>query len=240
MIGGLSLQAGIRAAGYGMLQVLRNVSVAVPAGDVRAILGANGAGKTTLLRALSGLLRFDGSLLIDGSAVQDRRPAALVRRGLSHVPERRGTFADMTVRENLLVAAHTLPDRRQRVKAQVERVLDWMPALRALLARPASSLSGGEQQMLAIGRGLMSDPKILLLDEPSLGLSPMMTERLFEILQQLNKAARLTILVVEQNAAVATAIASVTYVIQSGEIVYAGPSAALVDNPILRDAYLGA
>jgi branched-chain amino acid transport system ATP-binding protein len=239
MIGGLSLQADIRSAGYGMLQVLRNVSVAVPAGDVRAILGANGAGKTTLLRALSGLLRFDGSLLVDGRPVEDRRPACLVRLGVSHVPERRGTFADMTVRENLLVAAHTLPDRRKRVKAQIERVLDWMPALRALLMRPASSLSGGEQQMLAIGRGLMSDPKMLLLDEPSLGLSPMMTERLFEILQQLNKGARLTILLVEQNASVAMALASVTYVIQSGEVVYAGPSAALVDNPILHDAYLG-
>ena len=236
---GISLDADIRAAGYGPLQVLRNVPISVPAGDVRAILGANGAGKTTLLRAVSGLLPFDGSLRIDGKTVDARGATALVRLGVSHVPERRGTFGDMTVRENLLVAAHTLPDRRRRTRSQIARVLEWMPALHGLLGRPASSLSGGEQQMLALGRGLMSDPKMLLLDEPSLGLSPVMTERIFGILRQLNEATRLTVLIVEQNASVALAIASFTYVIQSGEVAHAGPSASFIDNPALRDAYLG-
>ncbi|CAM5426227.1 branched-chain amino acid transport system ATP-binding protein [Aquamicrobium terrae] len=239
MSGGLSLQVNVESAGYGPLTVLREISISVPAGGIHAILGANGAGKTTLLRAISGILPFRGTLLIDGQEAANRRPVTLVKMGLSHVPERRGTFAEMTVHENLLVAAHTLSNRRRHVKGQVARILEWMPALAPLLAQPASSLSGGEQQMLALGRGLMSDPKILLLDEPSLGLAPVMTERIFDVLKTLNKATRLTVLLVEQNASVAIGASSFTYVLQTGRLAHSGPSEELINHPVLREAYLG-
>jgi branched-chain amino acid transport system ATP-binding protein len=225
------------AAGYGHLEILHGISVAVAKAEIVAVLGANGVGKTTLNRALSGVLRpRAGTITFDGHDITQARHDTIVRAGLIHVPEGRKIFPNLTVRDNLLLGAY-LRGRATRGQT-LERVLDIFPRLRERLRQSAGSMSGGEQQMLAIGRGLMADPKLLILDEPSLGLSPKLTEDVFALIARLH-ADGLAILLVEQNVVQSLAIASRAYVIEHGRIALAGPAAELAEDPRLRAAYLG-
>jgi branched-chain amino acid transport system ATP-binding protein len=224
-------------AGYGAIAVLRGVSLDLAAREIVAVLGANGVGKTTLNRALSGVLRpRAGSIRFEGSDIAGADHAAIVRAGLIHVPEGRRVFPNLSVRDNLLLGAFA------RGKAERARTLDEVltifPRLRERLRQHAGLMSGGEQQMVAIGRGLMARPKLLILDEPSLGLSPLLVEELFALIGRLH-ASGLSILLVEQNVVQSLAIASRAYVIEHGVVVLSGPAAALADDPRLRSAYLG-
>jgi branched-chain amino acid transport system ATP-binding protein len=224
---------------YGLVDVLKGVSLNVEAGEIVAIVGANGAGKTTLLSAISGLIRakagiisFNGQLL-GGRAVED-----IVRLGLAHAPEGRRIFAGLTVEENLLAGAAARP-RSERVEDQRAFVYELFPRLKERRRQRGWSLSGGEQQMLAIGRALMSRPKLLMLDEPSLGLAPIIVEQMFDTIQALNKSAGLSILLVEQNAALALEIAHRAYVLETGSVILSGAANALADDPRVQAAYLG-
>ena len=219
-------------------EVLHGIDLAVQAGEIVAVLGANGVGKTTLNRTLSGLLRararqhrFAGTDITHAPTT-----TAIVRAGLIHVPEGRKVFPNLTVRENLLLGAY-VRGRAERART-MERVLATFPRLRERLRRSAGSMSGGEQQMLAIGRGLMGQPKLLILDEPSLGLSPLLTEELFALVARLH-ADGLSILLVEQNVVQSLACAQRAYVIEHGRVTLSGVGAALADDPRLRAAYLG-
>ncbi len=225
------------AAGYGPFQVLHGIDIEVRVGEIVAVLGANGVGKTTLNRALSGLIPARaGTIMFAGRDITLGRHDAIVRAGLIHVPEGRRVFPDLSVRENLLLGAY-LRGRATR-DASMERVLGIFPRLRERLRQHAGSLSGGEQQMLAIGRGLMANPTLLILDEPSLGLSPLLTEELFTLITRLH-AEGLSILLVEQNVMQSLAIAGRAYVIEHGRVALCGPAASLAEDPRLRAAYLG-
>ncbi|HID85845.1 MAG TPA: ABC transporter ATP-binding protein, partial [Anaerolineae bacterium] len=203
------------------------------------LIGANGAGKTTTLKAISGLIHpASGRIEFQGQRIDRLSPPKIVALGISHVPEGRRVFPDMTVLENLEMGAFSLGDDRPRIKANLERVYQLFPILAERKTQLAGTLSGGEQQMLAIGRGLMSDPKVFLLDEPSLGLAPMLVDKIFEIIQQINHEGR-TILLVEQNAYLALRIADRAYVMETGRIVLEGEAAALLDNEYVKKAYLG-
>ncbi len=224
-------------AGYGPFAVLHGLNLTVPPGEIVALLGANGAGKTTLNRALSGLIRpTAGTITFDGTDITAARHDSIVRAGLIHVPEGRKIFPNLTVRDNLLLGAY-LRGRPNRTR-NLARVLDIFPRLAERLTQLAGSMSGGEQQMLAIGRGLMAEPRLLILDEPSLGLSPILTEELFALIARLN-ADGLAILLVEQNVMQSLAIAHRASVIEHGGIALAGPAAELADDPGLKTAYLG-
>ena len=224
-------------AGYGPFAVLHGVDITVAAGEIVAVLGANGAGKTTLNRALSGLIRpTAGSIRFDGADTTRGPHDAIVRAGLIQVPEGRKIFPNLTVRDNLLLGAY-LRGGAQR-KANLARALDIFPRLGQRLSQLAGSMSGGEQQMLAIGRGLMAEPRLLILDEPSLGLSPLLTEKLFALIARLN-ASGLAILLVEQNVIQSLAIAHRAYVIEHGVVALSGPAATMADDPRLKAAYLG-
>ncbi|MFC9895357.1 ABC transporter ATP-binding protein [Nocardia sp. NPDC127579] len=225
-------------AGYGAARVLQGVSLAVRRGDVCAILGPNGAGKTTLLRALSGMVRTTGAIRLDGADIAGRSPEAIARRGVAHVPEGRGTFGPLTVEENLRLGAFTRRDRRA-VNADLERVYGFFPALRDKRREPAGGLSGGQQQMLAIGRALMLRPRLLLLDEPSLGLSPLVTQELFRLIATINEQERITVLVVEQNAHLALEISSHAHVLETGRIVVSGTAAEVRRDEQVVRSYLG-
>ncbi len=226
-------------AGYGTLDILRDVSFSVPAGATVAILGANGAGKTTLMRALTGLIRTRaGTITLEGQHVERLAPEQRVRRGLALVPEGRELFGSLTVRENLLMGAFTRHASAE-TEADIARVLEYFPRLQDRLHAYAASLSGGEGQMLAIGRALMSHPRILLLDEPSHGLAPAIVETVFDVVGRLNRDEGLTILLVEQNARKALAAAQTAYVLQSGAFALHGPSDELARNPAVRELYLG-
>jgi branched-chain amino acid transport system ATP-binding protein len=225
------------AAGYGLFAVLEGIDLDVGAGELVAVLGANGAGKTTLNRALSGLIRARrGRIRFDGADITGADHAEIVAAGLIHVPEGRKVFPTLSVRENLLLGAYAR-GRAQRA-ATFEEVLEIFPRLRERLRQVAGSMSGGEQQMLAIGRGLMAEPRLLILDEPSLGLSPLLTEELFALIGRLN-AEGLAILLVEQNVVQSLAIAGRAYVIEHGQVALAGTAAELADDPRLKSAYLG-
>ncbi|MDR7484926.1 MAG: ABC transporter ATP-binding protein [Armatimonadota bacterium] len=224
--------------GYHRVPVLRGVSLEVSPGELVALVGANGAGKTTVLRTISGLVRpWEGSIWLDGVRIDGRAPHEIVEAGLGHIPEGRRLFPDMTVRENLELGAYTA-----RAKAAKRRNLalayDLFPVLRERSAQPAGTLSGGEQQMLAIARGLMSSPRVLLLDEPSLGLAPRLVQRIFEVVAAIN-AEGIAVLLVEQNVQHALALARRAYVIENGTIVAQGEGRALLQQDGLRRAYLG-
>ncbi|GAA3818322.1 ABC transporter ATP-binding protein [Sphaerisporangium flaviroseum] len=225
-------------AGYGGAQVLHGVSLTVGQGEICAILGPNGAGKTTLLRALSGMVRVRGGVRLDGAELAGRSPDTIARQGVAHVPEGRGTFMPLTVEENLRLGAFV---RRGRgaVDADLERICTYFPALKSRLAQVAGSLSGGEQQMLAIGRALMLRPRLLLLDEPSLGLAPMVTQELFRIVRAVNEEERTTVVVVEQNAHLALGIAQHAHVLESGRIVLSGSAEQIRADEQVAQSYLG-
>jgi branched-chain amino acid transport system ATP-binding protein len=222
-------------AGYRDLVAVRDVSLDVLAGEVVALIGANGAGKTTTLRAITGLSPLRGGRIVfDGERLDGRRPSEVIGRGIAHVPEGRQLFPTLTVRENLELGGR---DRASRA-IDLERVFALFPRLQERERQLAGTLSGGEQQMCALGRGLMARPKLLLLDEPSLGLAPVMVKLIFETLAKIN-AAGTTILLVEQNVARALALAHRGYVLENGRIVLEGPRAALQQNPHVKQAYLG-
>jgi branched-chain amino acid transport system ATP-binding protein len=224
-------------AGYGPFQVLHGVDLTVAAGEIVAVLGSNGVGKTTLNRTLSGLIRpTGGAIRFDGVDITRSDHAAIVRAGLIHVPEGRRVFPNLSVRDNLLLGSYAR-GRADRATS-LERVLTTFPRLRERLSQSAGSMSGGEQQMLAIGRGLMGQPRLLILDEPSLGLSPRLTEDLFTLIATLH-ASGLSILLVEQNVVQTLAIAQRAYVIEHGRVALSGDASALADDPRLRAAYLG-
>jgi branched-chain amino acid transport system ATP-binding protein len=222
---------------YGAIHALKGVSLSVDSGEIVTLIGANGAGKSTTLRTISALQRArEGSIRFDGQEINRMRPEEIVRRGLCHVPEGRRVFANLTVHENLQMGAFTRRDAG--VKADLERVLETFPRLRERINQAAGTLSGGEQQMLAIGRALMGKPRVLLLDEPSLGLAPFMVQEIFRIIREINEQGT-TILLVEQNARMALAAARTGYVLETGKVVLSDSGAALLDNPEVRKAYLG-
>jgi len=232
------LQVRALHAGYGSIRVLHGIDFDVEEGEIVALLGANGAGKTTTLRALSGMIAARGSILLDGSDLAGLDAAARAKRGIAHIPQGRGTFTDFTVEENLALGAYRVRDARAIKKALDEwyAIFPWLAARRA---QPAGSLSGGEQQMLAVARALMAEPRILMCDEPSLGLAPAITQSLFGLFERLNRERHMAILLVEQNARLTLKVAHRAYVIESGEIRLSGSAKALQDDPLIQRAYLG-
>jgi branched-chain amino acid transport system ATP-binding protein len=223
---------------YGAIQALKGISFDVPEGEIVTLIGANGAGKSTTLKTVSGMIRSrGGSIKFKGREISSTPPHQVVGGGMAHVPEGRRVFANLSVRENLLLGAYTVSDR-DRISRSMERVFAWFPRLKERLGQPAGTLSGGEQQMLAMGRGLMSEPTLLMLDEPSMGLSPILVQQVFDIIGEINRAGT-SILLVEQNAFMALAIASRAYVLETGHVVLSGPAAELRENPKVRAAYLG-
>ena len=237
----MSEALGVRelTAGYGRTEVLHAASLAVGRGEIVALIGANGAGKSTLLNAVVGAVRiWSGSILLHGIEIAGQQPDAVVRRGLALVPERRQLFGEMTVEENLLVGAHCLPGGRPAAAAERDAQFALFPILRKRRRQSARSLSGGEQQMLAIARARMARPRILLLDEPSLGLAPIMVERIMALIQDLRSHGT-TILLVEQNARAALEIADRAYVLETGRIVAEDAAATLASDPRIAEAYLG-
>jgi branched-chain amino acid transport system ATP-binding protein len=224
-------------ASYGAVQVLHGIDFQVNHGEVVVILGANGAGKTTTLRAVCQMIDTKGEVTLDGQRLSGLTTTEVARRGVAHVPQGRGTFADLTVEDNLQVGAYVRKDGE--VAADMDRWFDVFPRLRERRAQSAGSLSGGEQQMLAVARALMGRPKLLLLDEPSLGLAPIIVQDLFDRLGRLNKEQGITMLIVEQNANLAFDIADRAYVLEAGEIALSGDAATLRDDDAVRRAYLG-
>jgi branched-chain amino acid transport system ATP-binding protein len=233
-----ALQVRALRAGYGSIQVLHGIDFEVEDGAIVALLGANGAGKTTTLRALSGMIPGRGTITLDGKDVSAAGAADRARLGIAHVPQGRGTFVDFTVEENLALGAYTIRDRRA-IQSALDYWYDVFPWLAERRRQQAGSLSGGEQQMLAIARALMTQPRILMCDEPSLGLAPTITQDLFALLARLNRERGMAILLVEQNARLTLEIAHRAYVIESGEIKLEGGAVELRDNPLIQRAYLG-
>jgi branched-chain amino acid transport system ATP-binding protein len=223
--------------GYGPVKVLHGIDVTIEEGEVAVILGANGAGKTTTLRAICGMLGAKGRVAFDGRSILGKRPEAVARSGIAHVPQGRGTFTELTVDENLRLGAINRKDKE--VRADIGSWYEAFPRLGERKEQAAGSMSGGEQQMLAIARAMMSRPKLLLLDEPSLGLAPLITQELFKRLGDINRETGLTMLVVEQNANLALAIGHHGYVLEAGRIVVSGSAAELNSNDDVRKAYLG-
>ena len=224
---------------YGPIMAIRGVSLDVNEGEIVAVLGANGAGKTTLLKTATGALDSNkGQVLLDGEEIQCRDPDWVARQGIAHVPEGREVFPVLTVAENLAMGAYNRNDK-DAVAKDLETVYDYFPSLRDLNDKMAAYLSGGQQQMLAIGRGFMARPRLLLLDEPSLGLSPVLVQEIFGIIARLNREQGLTILLVEQNANVALQVSSRGYVMEVGGMVMDGPSDKLLESDDIREFYLG-
>jgi branched-chain amino acid transport system ATP-binding protein len=224
-------------AGYGPVSVLHGLDFELAEGEVVVILGANGAGKTTTLRALCGMIQVRGTVELAGSSIVGKKVEEVVRLGMAHVPQGRGTIADLTVEENLRAGAFVRKDRE--IEADIARWYETFPRLAERRGQAAGSMSGGEQQMLAIARALMSRPRLLLLDEPSLGLAPLVTRELFERLREINREMGTTMLVVEQNANLALEIASRGYVLEAGRIATSGSSSELMSDEAVRKAYLG-
>jgi branched-chain amino acid transport system ATP-binding protein len=223
---------------YGEQQALFGVGFALDDGEVRTLLGANGAGKTTVLRALCGMVRVAGDIRLDGKRISGWATEDIVRLGIAHVPDGRGTFLRVTVEENLQLGAITRRDRAG-IAADIERVYSHFPRLKERRAQQAGTLSGGEQQMLAVGRGLMLRPRLMLLDEPSFGLAPRLVEELFEILRRVNEEMGVAMLIVEQNAALALDLAQHAYLLETGRVVMDGPAAVIGADESIRRAYLG-
>ena len=222
-------------ARYGPVQALRGISLEVAEGEIVAVLGANGAGKTTTLRAVSGTVRRSGSIRLAGETLRGG-PEGAARAGVAHVPEGRGTFSELSVLENLKLGAYT---RRGSANADVKRMAEWFPWVVERGGQQAGTLSGGEQQMLALARALMSRPRLLMLDEPSLGLAPLIVREIFRIVRELNERDGLAVLVVEQDARIALDSAHRAYVLEVGEVKVSGTSAELRGNESVRKSYLG-
>ncbi|TEB08476.1 High-affinity branched-chain amino acid transport ATP-binding protein LivF [Pelotomaculum schinkii] len=223
---------------YGAIQALHGISFEVKEGEIVTLIGANGAGKSTTLRTISGLLRpKSGSVKFGGNDITKAPAHKIVQMGLAHVPEGRKIFPDLTVCENLIMGAYTRTDRAE-IAGSLDNVFQRFPRLKEREKQLAGTLSGGEQQMLAMGRGLMCQPKLLILDEPSMGLSPILAEDIFKIIVEINQLGT-TILLVEQNAFMALQIAHRAYVLETGRVMLAGPAAELRENPKVRSAYLG-
>jgi branched-chain amino acid transport system ATP-binding protein len=223
---------------YGGIHALQGVSLRVPKGKIVTLIGSNGAGKTTTLRSISGLLRpSGGQIIFDGQRIDRVVAHQIVRRGIAHAPEGRGIFANLTVEENLSLGAYTRSDRAA-IAEDRERALELFPRLRERLKQMAGTLSGGEQQMVAIARALLTKPRLLLLDEPSLGLAPQIVQLIFRIIRQINEAGT-TILLVEQNAHMALSVAHEAYVLQTGRVIKHGPARELLSDKEVQAAYLG-
>lgn len=224
---------------YGAITALHGISLTVPAGGIVTLIGGNGAGKTTTLRAISGMVKpTSGRILFDGQDITGLAPHEIVRRGLAHSPEGRLVFANLTVMENLQMGAYLQRDS-QWIASELEYVFGMFPRLRERLEQHAGTLSGGEQQMLAIGRALMSRPRFLMLDEPSLGIAPLLVKEIFARLVELNRERLLPILLVEQNAHLALEVSSHGYVLETGRVLLSDRSSVLRDSPEVRSAYLG-
>ncbi|HET6336830.1 MAG TPA: ABC transporter ATP-binding protein [Polyangiales bacterium] len=224
-------------ASYGSIRVLHGVSLDVELGGVTTVLGANGAGKTTLLRAICGMVSRQGEITFEGKRIDGKSTPDIARSGIAHVPEGRGTFAPLTTEENLRLGAYTRKDKE--VENDYERVFEYFPRLRERRAQQAGTLSGGEQQMLAIGRALMLRPKLLVLDEPSFGLAPLIVQEIFRIMRKINEEQQVSVLLVEQNANLALEFADRACVLETGRVVISGTPDELSNNEDIRRAYLG-
>jgi branched-chain amino acid transport system ATP-binding protein len=229
--------AGLHAA-YGPTRVLHGLDFRMEEGSITTLLGANGAGKTTTLRALCGMVRTQGEIRFNGQRIDGRATEDIVRLGVAHVPDGRGTFGMLTTEENLRLGAYTRKDK-DAVQADMERMFGYFPRLKERRAQQAGTLSGGEQQMLAVSRALMLRPKLMLLDEPSFGLAPLIVKELFGILRAVNEKERVSMLVVEQNAAMALDLANAAYVIETGRIVLSGSADDIKRDDAVRRSYLG-
>jgi branched-chain amino acid transport system ATP-binding protein len=225
-------------AGYGQTKVLHGMDFAIEKGSITALLGANGAGKTTTLRALCAMVKVGGEIRFDGERIERLATEDIVRRGVAHVPDGRGTFLHLSTEENLRLGAYTRRDRKA-VDADLERVFGYFPRLRERRSQQAGTLSGGEQQMLAVSRALMLAPKLMLLDEPSFGLAPLLVRELFSILRDIRAREGVSMLLVEQNAAMALDLADHAYLMETGRVVLKGTSQELKTNDAVRRAYLG-
>jgi branched-chain amino acid transport system ATP-binding protein len=227
------------SASYGRVKVLKDIDMSVEKGEIVCLVGANGAGKSTLLKVISGIVAAGGGkCLFEGQDITNRRPDFIVKAGLSHVPEGRQIFADLTVRQNLLLGSYVHRLSKPEMEGLFESVFDLFPILKSRLTQKAGTMSGGEQQMLAIGRGLMSQPKLLLLDEPSLGLAPLVVETILKVIQNL-RSTGISILLVEQNVNAALKISDRAYVMETGSIVAHGKALELTENDEIRRSYLG-
>ncbi len=225
-------------AQYGWTQVLHGLAFTVEEGGITTILGANGAGKTTTLRAVCGMVKTRGTIRFDGRAIAGRPTEDLVRLGIAHVPEGRGTFVNLTVQENLRLGAYGRSSR-DGISHDFERVFEYFPVLAQRRTQQAGTLSGGEQQMLAVARALMLRPRLLLLDEPSLGLAPLVVREIFRIVRTINREQRVSVLLVEQNATMALTLADRAYLMETGRMVVSGSAESLRENDTVRRAYLG-
>jgi branched-chain amino acid transport system ATP-binding protein len=227
---------GLHAA-YGETKVLHGIDFSVEDGGVTALLGANGAGKTTTLRAICGMVRTQGDLILGGEAIDGMATEDIVRRGVAHVPDGRGTFMELTVEENMRLGAYVRRDNE--IEADFERMFGYFPRLKERFHQQAGTLSGGEQQMLAITRALLLRPRLLLLDEPSFGLAPLIVKEIFNIMRRIRDEERVSILLVEQNASLALAFAEDAYLLETGRIVVSGKAADISKDESIRRSYLG-
>jgi branched-chain amino acid transport system ATP-binding protein len=223
---------------YGPTQALHKVGFSLAEGGITALLGANGAGKTTTLRAVCGMVARRGTVLYQGKPIDKYATESVVRLGVAHVPEGRGTFTALSVDENLRIAAYTRRDKAE-VARDLDLVFTYVPRLKERIAQQAGTLSGGEQQMLAIARALMLRPRLMLLDEPSFGLAPLIVQEIFRIMRKINEEAKVSMLLVEQNAALALDLAGEAYVLETGRVVMSGPSAEIKSDERIRKSYLG-
>ena len=223
---------------YGQTQAINDVGFDIPEGGITTLLGANGAGKSTTLRAICNMVRTEGTVRFAGKDLSGMPTEEIVRLRIAHVPEGRGTFTSLTVDENLRIAAYTRKDK-QGVRDELERVFSYFPRLKERMQQQAGTLSGGEQQMLAIARALMLKPRLMLLDEPSFGLAPLIVVEIFRILRLINKEEGVSILLVEQNAALALDLADTAYVLETGRVVMSGPSSIVKNDENVRKSYLG-
>jgi branched-chain amino acid transport system ATP-binding protein len=223
---------------YGQTQSLYDVGFDIPAGGITTLLGANGAGKTTTLRAICNMVRTEGVVRFDGKDLGGMATEEIVRLRIAHVPEGRGTFTTLTVDENLRIAAYTRSDKAG-VQADLDRVFTYFPRLKERVQQQAGTLSGGEQQMLAIARALMLNPRLMLLDEPSFGLAPLIVVEIFRIMRRINEEDKVSMLLVEQNAALALDLADNAYVLETGRVVMSGPAAVIKNDENVRKSYLG-
>jgi branched-chain amino acid transport system ATP-binding protein len=223
---------------YGQTQALYDIGFDIAPGGITTLLGANGAGKTTTLRAICNMLRTEGTIRFDGQNIVGKATEEIVRLRIAHVPEGRGTFTTLTVEENLKIAAYTRSDKAA-VQADLERVFVYFPRLKERLQQQAGTLSGGEQQMLAIARAVMLKPRLMLFDEPSFGLAPLIVQEIFRIMRRINQEEKVSMLLVEQNAALALDLADTAYVLETGRVVMSGPASVVKNDENIRKSYLG-
>jgi len=223
---------------YGQTQALYDIGFEIAPGGITTLLGANGAGKTTTLRAICNMLRTEGTIRFDGQDIVGKATEEIVRLRIAHVPEGRGTFTTLTVEENLRIAAYTRRDKAA-TRADLDRVFVYFPRLKERLQQQAGTLSGGEQQMLAIARAVMLKPRLMLFDEPSFGLAPLIVQEIFRIMRRINQEEKVSMLLVEQNAALALDLADTAYVLETGRVVMSGPASMVKNDENIRKSYLG-